>query len=300
MKRLSQLSRVLVEVGKDKKNLLLMVAALHGNEQGSIHAAQNVYQKITNQGIELNGTWVVLLGNQKAIQKNKRFLNKDLNRMWSKDGKTDEMLAETEELIELKSVISKFQSQAESKFFADLHATSGEDGIFVLVEEEQLPKLSQTQFKAPIVVADDNMLKNTLLRYMTDQGFVSLAFEGGQIGTREEVENHEFFIWKMLEFSGLLSQSPMSDNAKLDRFSKSLPVCFGFDYAHKISVQGSYKMKLGFKNFSFVEKDQVLGWELQTGEVRAKQSGYLLMPLYQETGYEGFFIISERALFQKE
>ena len=49
-------------------------------------------------------------------------------------------------------------------------------------------------------------------------------------------------------------------------------------------------MMPGFKNFQPIEKGQLLGHDAR-GEVRAPKNGCILMPLYQQQGDEGFFII---------
>ncbi len=292
------LRRVLLEMGENPENILITTVGIHGNEQGALLSALTVANKIKSQEIQLKGRWIVLTGNLEAIKQNRRFIDKDLNRLWAKgDSIEQEVFSEIKELKELKEKILLYSQYAQNKYFADLHATSGEDGIFILVEQEMLPKIEQENFIAPLILADDNMLKNTLLRYMTDEGFISLAFEGGQIGSTQEIENHEFFIWKMLKFSGIIDELPVLASKNLSSFSKKLPRCLGFDYAHKITGQENFRMKLGFKNFSYVQSGEVLGWDLN-GEVVAKKSGYLLMPLYQKTGYEGFFLISERNLYE--
>jgi succinylglutamate desuccinylase len=48
----------------------------------------------------------------------------------------------------------------------------------------------------------------------------------------------------------------------------------------------------GFKNFDAIEKNQILA-KNKHGDILAPYSGYILMPLYQKQGEDGFFIISE-------
>ena len=77
----------------------------------------------------------------------------------------------------------------------------------------------------------------------------------------------------------------------LKLFSERLPKISKLLYRHEIVDGDGFKMHKGFKNFDYVEKNTLLA-EDHSGPIYAKESGRLLMPLYQDQGSEGFFIIS--------
>ena len=52
-------------------------------------------------------------------------------------------------------------------------------------------------------------------------------------------------------------------------------------------------MNPGYSNFQMVKKGDLLA-EDKNGEIRAPNSGILLMPLYQKQGQEGFYIIEDK------
>ncbi len=295
------INRVLAQIGSSEGNLLIVSAGIHGNEIGAITAISNVAAQIQREGIPIFGKFVALLGNMRGITEGKRFIDKDLNRMWHPTfyEQPDYNFHETQELIEMSIALNDYsRGNFKRKYFADFHATSAKNGIFVLVEPEILQVFDLTDFVAPVVIANDNMLKNTLLRFMTDRGFVSVAFEGGQIGSQQELDNHTFFLWQMLKKSGLITDIPdgiLPPDLKM--FVRDKPRFFGFDYVHKIEPKDQFVMRPGFENFSRIVRGCYLADTID-GQVLANQDGYLLMPLYQPSGTEGFFIISER--FQSE
>ena len=51
-------------------------------------------------------------------------------------------------------------------------------------------------------------------------------------------------------------------------------------------------MQPGFVNFQQVERGQLLATD-RGGEIRARENGYLFMPLYQAQGEDGFFLVRE-------
>ena len=51
-------------------------------------------------------------------------------------------------------------------------------------------------------------------------------------------------------------------------------------------------MNLGYRNFQRVHKGDLLGRDIE-GDVIAPHSGYIMMPLYQKQGEEGFFITKD-------
>ncbi|MHC4922511.1 MAG: hypothetical protein ACYTG4_00315 [Planctomycetota bacterium] len=63
-------------------------------------------------------------------------------------------------------------------------------------------------------------------------------------------------------------------------------------YRHHIEPSDEFRMEPGFRSFDVVETGQLLARD-RNGEIRARQSGRLLMPLYQGQGEDGFFIARE-------
>src|SRR5690606_11006080 len=67
-------------------------------------------------------------------------------------------------------------------------------------------------------------------------------------------------------------------------------------YRQPIADGDVFEMRPGFENFDRVKKGQVLA--AQNGlDVKAVESGMVMMPLYQKLGEDGFFLAREVAAF---
>jgi hypothetical protein len=61
---------------------------------------------------------------------------------------------------------------------------------------------------------------------------------------------------------------------------------------HAIGAGDQFVMEPGYTNFQVVERGQLLAHD-RHGEIRARENGYMLMPLYQSQGTDGFFLVRE-------
>ncbi len=183
---------------------------MHGNEQVGIM----VFNKIQEHKIDFNGRLLGLLGNKSAVAINKRYVDYDLNRVWTtqKMGQLWEAdrisKAEDGELKELKYYIDGFFDQAIGrKVLIDLHATSSGDGNFIVIPEDESNHPIVKALHHPIVIDLEKYIEGTLLDYYHNQGVVSFAFEGGLIGSPRALQLHEAGLWETLKVAGSYRQS---------------------------------------------------------------------------------------------
>ena len=80
-------------------------------------------------------------------------------------------------------------------------------------------------------------------------------------------------------------------NLLLHEAGKTLPKETSFSYRHSISAQDQFEMNSGYKNFDPITQGQELARD-KDGKVYANEDGYILMPLYQPQGSDGFFIVN--------
>lgn len=108
-----------------RKNNVLLIVATHGDEKIGIEVTNILRQK----GV---GGFDVLVGNPKALEENKRFVDADLNRSYpgnSASNKYEEILA-----------VKNFEIAKKYKYVIDIHeASSGQDN-FIIVPKGTLPK----------------------------------------------------------------------------------------------------------------------------------------------------------------
>jgi len=60
-------------------------------------------------------------------------------------------------------------------------------------------------------------------------------------------------------------------------------------HRHAIMLEDGFQMEPGFRNFQPVRRGQVLARD-RAGEITARETGHILLPLYQELGDDGFFL----------
>ncbi len=298
------MNRILGSInGEGEGPLIACVAGLHGNEQVGIEAFNRVYCKLQEHKIDFNGQLLGLLGNKKAIAQNRRSLDFDLNRSW-----TDEKLrsvhqsnnyqrAEDEELVALKDHLDRFfYSKNPLKILIDLHATSSENGNFIVIPEDEFTHPAVKSLHQPVVVNLDRYVSGTMLGYYHKQGIVSFAFEGGLIGSPEALQLHEAGIWEILKAAGAIKRhdQPWEDHYReiLKNFNNGFPGSVKVFYRHPVEEHEDFRMKPGYVNFQGITQGDHLADTIY-GPLYSPMDGMIFMPLYQKEGSDGFFIVKE-------
>ncbi|MBV6645558.1 MAG: succinylglutamate desuccinylase/aspartoacylase family protein [Cyclobacteriaceae bacterium] len=297
------MDRLLGKIQGDQPGpLVICIAALHGNEQIGIHAFRNVYSSIVQNNIPFRGKFIGILGNIKAIESNRRFIDYDLNRSWDDEhfalisggegqGQEDEEQLAISDLIQQES-----QGVFDLKILADLHSTSSDKGNFIVVPEDEANHPVIKALHLPVVVDLDRYLKGTLLSYYHHQGYVSFAFEGGMIGTEQVYQLHTSGLWEILETAGCISRH---DHEHQDHYAKNLalisqqlPKQVKALHRHLVKKGDGFRMLPGFHNFQQIVAGQQLAIDHQ-GPIHSPMDGMIFMPLYQSEGDDGFFIVKE-------
>ena len=76
----------------------------------------------------------------------------------------------------------------------------------------------------------------------------------------------------------------------MEFFSKKTNGKYIVKYIHKIKLGDDFLMNPNMQNFEKIEKGEIIA-NAKNGPIKSPYNGYLLMPLYQEQGEEGFYII---------
>ncbi len=298
------MNRVLGSIESGGKGpLIACVAGLHGNEQVGIEAFNRVFNKLQDHKIDFKGSLLGLAGNKKAIALNQRSIDYDLNRSWTKE-KFEALkanhglaLAEDNELIELKHCLDDFfMAENPLKILIDLHATSSENGNFIVIPEDEFTHPVVKSLHQPVVVNLDRYVSGTMLSYYHKQEIVSFAFEGGLIGSPEALQLHEAGIWEILKAAGAIEahDQPWEDHYRevLKGFNDGFPHSVKVYYRHPVEEQEDFKMKPGYANFQGINKGDHLADTIY-GPLYSPMDGMIFLPLYQKEGSDGFFIVRE-------
>ena len=284
--------------------LFFILGGIHGNEPAGVFALEKVFEKLAAQKPNFKGKIVGVCGNCAALAEKKRFLDHDLNRLWSieaidriKSLPSEKLNSEEKELLELLTALeTESEGGYSSKIMLDLHTTSAPGGFFSIVTFDEYNRELATALYAPVIFNLAHSLTSTTSIYMDNNGWKGLAFESGQHDDLESMVLAEAAIWVALEKIGCVNAADIEDFQQyhdlLAEAAKALPRYVNVVYRHKIKTEDHFEMRPGYINFTEVETDELLAAD-RNGEVKAPGGGRILMPLYQPQGAEGFFLVEE-------
>lgn len=303
----SQSDRILAKI-KGTKNAptVVVISGIHGNERAGVEASKRVLHKIKEENIKFDGNLYMILGNINGLNKGVRFEDVDLNRIWNKESinalNNISTLINTEEKeqIEIYQIIKIIlENEVGPFYFLDLHTTSAPSVPFITISDSLNNRKFSSNFPVPVVLGIEEYLDGPLLTFINEYGHVALGFEGGEHYDEKSIINCEAFIWNALVYSKCLSKKSISN---YDKYKNDLSkLCCKYDffeinYRYVLKDDEKFNMNLGFENFEKVKKNQPLA--MSNGLIiKANTSGRIFMPLYQELGDDGFFILQKISKF---
>lgn len=297
--------------GPEAGPLLIAITGLHGNETATGIAMARLFDLLEqepslNPSFSFRGDFLALRGNLSALATGQRYIDEDLNRIWDEARivalQIDDSQANTEEkeLLELLAAIEIAieESQPEEIILIDLHTTTASGGIFLVTADDTPSQLLAAELYAPLVEGILNGLENTSLHYFQAGRFGkniavrALAFEAGAHDDPRSIDRALAMVVNIFRDAGCVEESDVRTlhDELLQAESAPLPPHTRLAYTHRISAAEQFRMQPGFHNFSPIKKGDLLGQD-HHGAVLSPLDGYLLMPLYQAQGNEGFFIV---------
>ena len=287
--------------GREPGPTLIVVAAIHGNEPAGVVAARRVLDRIASERIELRGELTCLVGNVAALARDVRCDTRDLNRSWTPDrlaqlraGTFAPRDAEDRELAALHATIDAAVAAARGPVsLLDLHTTSGDGPPFTIVPGGEKSRAFARHVPLTCLTGLLELLDGTMAVAMAARGVPSLVAECGQHRAPESADRAEAALWLALAAAGLVDEAHApwiaAMRALLDAARAGLPRRVDVVHRHAIAPGDGFVMAPGFRHFDRVAKGRVLAKDVR-GDVVAPMDGYLLMPLYQTTGSDGFFL----------
>ncbi len=298
----SVVPRVLGKITGARGPTLLVVAGLHGNEPAGVEAARRVVSRLQRPGVELAGTFTALAGNLSALKAGRRFIDRDLNRAWTREkieatrtraADAPAASEDQEQLALLDAINTELDAATGSISFIDLHTTSADGYPFSMITDRPEAQALALQFQLPIILGLLERVDGVLLRYLERRGCRCIGVEAGQNDAADSVDRHEAVLLVALVACGLLPASEIPELAAASDLLRdargSLPRIMKVESRHAIVPEDRFRMEPGFANITPVTTGQLLATD-RNGEIRARQSGLLIMPLYQGQGEEGFFL----------
>jgi succinylglutamate desuccinylase len=281
---------------------LVVTAGIHGNEPAGLIALSRIHDQLAASHLRLRGRLVAVVGNQQALARGIRYLDRDLNRGWE-PGPIDALLrdgpaaaAEDLEQHAIAEAILDEESRARGPLIVvDLHTTSAASQPFVCMADTLRNRPLAFALGLPVVLGLEEVIDGSMLGWVVDRGHSGIAIEGGEHSAAEAVAIHEAALWIALHESGCLrvpDEQRLPALARLERAAAGLPRVLEIRHRHVVAPDDEFRMAPGFASFTAVQRGQLLAQD-RSGGIHSTENALLLMPRYQPQGEDGFFLARE-------
>ena len=279
--------------------LVIFIAGLHGNEPAGVVALERLFRVLDTESPPCRGEILGLAGNLTALASGRRYLVSDLNRSWTRrriaairTQQTDEEQREQFELLEiLEDTLRGRESEA---IILDLHTTSADSIPFFTLGDTLRNREFAGKLELPLVLGIEEQIHGALLEFLNARGPIAIGVEGGRHDDPASVDYHEHVLWVALAEAGCLTPDDVPDYAErmaaLVAARGNLPPVFEVRARKAVAPGDGFAMRPGFANFAAIRAGQPLADDSE-GEVLAPEDGRIFLPLYQDQGDDGFFVV---------
>jgi succinylglutamate desuccinylase len=295
--------------GAEPGPVVICVCGIHGNEPAGARAAERVLERLASVGPRFRGEFVAVAGNLAALERGCRFVEKDLNRQWTAEhlaaheraagdggeGASGGALScEDREQLEMwRTLEEHLRKGREGAYFIDLHTSSADGPPFATMGDTLRNRSFVTRLGLPIILGLEDQIDGALLEYVNNLGHVTVGIEAGRHDRPASIDLHESVLWLGLVAAGCLDPGDVEDldvhRARIARAAEGIPQITEIRHRHAITEACGFRMAPGFQHFQPVRKGEVLATDVR-GPVVAKETGVVLLPLYQVLGDDGFFL----------
>ena len=296
-------------IGEEPGPLVVAIGGIHGNEPAGVAALERLFElleeePLVNPGFSFRGELLALRGNLAALRTGRRFIDSDLNRIWHTDRPQDTQHSEAQELSGLQAAIAHVLDETPTSelVLLDLHTTTATGGVFAITGDDTPSLLLAAELGVPVIQGMLSDLTGTTLSYFRGGQFDfehpcrAVTFEAGAHTEPASVDRALAATVNLLRSVGCVRPEDVSTHYEetLRAAAVSAPPLLELTHVHHLAgpaERRAFTMRPGFRNFQFIAAGTILADD-QHGPVAAPCAGYLLMPLYQEQGDEGFFIVA--------
>ena len=279
---------------------LVLVGGLHGNEPAGVEALERVVARL--DGVGVRGEILAVAGNMTALARGVRFVDTDMNRGWwpetveAKLAPGHSVTADRERRQLLDTLVPVLDRAQGPPIIVDLHTTSGDAPPFVTVGDTLRNRRFAQNVPLPMVLGLEEQLAATFLEYVNNRGCITMGCEGGRHDDPAAVDHLEAVAWVAMVAAGIIDEQslPEPDPRKvLRQAAGAQPRVVEIRYRHAVPRGRRFAMDPGFRSFQKVVPGQRLGTWGNGHPVVAPEAGRVLMPLYQDQGDDGFFIVRD-------
>lgn len=289
--------RLIASIYKDSElPSILFFCCVHGNEKAGYLALQSFFEHIQEFKDLIEGNIYAIFGNQEAYLQNARFIDKDLNRIWTQShiqaASRKNNVSEYNELVEMYTTLYALLKKSKNKVYAiDLHTTSGPTKPFIIMNDALKNRAFVRDLGYPVIFNVETFIEGALLNLLNDLGHVSLAFEGGEHYAEHSVEEIKSFCYKMLFHTNLMKAEDLQKmGINKNVYKNKNAHYFEMIFRQALQPKDKFEMCGNYVNFQKLKKGERIAW-LNNQDIYAPKAYQIFMPLYQNKGEDGFFYV---------
>jgi len=264
---LSEANTKLIFGNEHADRKLLITVCIHGNETCGLVAVNELIEEgFFSDGFDTNRTQVtIILGNPRALKENKRFIDINMNRIFTpqfieSEMKDDMLGKELYEVSHLQKITAAIQN---CTAYLDLHSTSAPTIPFAIVfhGEESLCNLLSVRFLIQNVI---KVIVGTSIDYAHSLGIPSICVECGQHISREAVEVAKRNI------GAFVTEHPF------DHFPKK-----HLYVDRSVILRKGFRFMKNVKAFDWVNHNEVVAQDDVVGDIKCPYNpgAFLVMPV---------------------
>ena len=297
-------------IGEENGPLVVAIGGIHGNEPAGVTALERLFEllheePLVNPGFSFRGELLALRGNLEALQSGERYIDIDLNRIWKHVVRGVDDTFSSSEARELDGMLAAIDnaltdSAADEIVLLDLHTTTAAGGVFAITGDD-VPSLSlAAELGVPVIKGMLSGLQGTTLSYFRSGHYDlerpcrAVTFEAGAHDDPDSADRALAATVNLLRSVGCVRDEDVSTHYEetLRAANPGVPPVLELVYVHRLPAGGDhgFVMRPGYRNFQPIREGEFLADDYN-GPLAAPCDGYLLMPLYQPRGEEGFFIV---------
>ena len=269
------MDEITIKVGGKTGPTSVIFAGIHGNEICGVEAFKKILPKLNID----SGTVYFILGNPEAINRNTRYIEYNLNRLFRYDNKYTASIKKTYE-YKRATYLKKFLKKSDA--LLDIHSTTNKNEPFIICEKQSLKVANflPSDFKR-IIHGFEGIEPGGTDGYMLSQKKIGICIECGVHTDKKSILIAE----KAINFF-LQTQGHVSKNNSLIKINRP-----------KIKMDSIYHTKNNkfnlakkYKDFEKVKKNQIIGID-GAKIVKAKRDSIIIFAHNRDRkGEEGFLI----------
>ncbi len=259
---------------KDGPSVVIM-GAVHGNERIGVDIIEALKKLL--EKVEIFGEIYLIIANPKAYEKNLRFIDCDLNRLFSnnfeqiKKKKKKELMIEEKRAIEIAPILSK------ADYLLDIHSTIKKSIPFVYVENSKSHLKLAKVFRAKYIISSldscqAKSLHSSADNFVDKHNGLGITYE---TGWQKDYAVFPHVLKKTKIFLKSVASSfldfPVEDKKEKDHSEQI------FIYKEIIPQKENFTFSMDYQNFDFLKKGEILAREGEDKIIIEKDS-YIIFP----------------------